>query len=68
MISDFERIAEHFCATAKCKKRKTATLQVHHEPGVTWICCEHEKCACILNDGDSPQLSETLAKWQRLHG
>ena len=68
MTSDHERIAAHFCATARCKKRKVATLAVHHEAGVTWVCCEHADCACVLNDGDSPHLSETLAKWQRRHG
>ena len=68
MTSEWERIAAHFCSTARCKKRKVATLQVHHEPGVTWVCCEHEKCACVLNDGDSSSLSETLAKWVRRHG
>jgi len=68
MKSDFDRIAAHFCATAKCRKRKDATLQVHREEGVTWICCEHAKCACVLNDGDTCKLSDTLAKWQQLHG
>jgi hypothetical protein len=41
---------------------------VQHEPGCTFICCQHEKCACSMNcHGDAP-LSVFLAKWQAMHG
>jgi len=45
-----------------------AEPQVHHDPGVTYVCCQHERCACSMNfHGDEP-LSVTLAKWRDLHG
>lgn len=67
-MSDWEKIASHFNATAKCRRLKDGKPKVQHDPGVTYICCEHPKCACSMNfHGDEP-LSVTLAKWRALHG
>ena len=67
-MTDFERIASHFNTTAKCRRRKDSRPRVDHEPGCTFIQCEHKECACVMNShGDEP-LSVTLAKWQERHG
>ena len=67
-MTDWQRIADHFNATAKCRRFKDGKPQVQHEPGCTFICCQHEKCACSMNcHGDVP-LSVFLAKWQESHG
>lgn len=67
-MTDWERIANHFNSTAKCRRRKDGKPQVHHEPGVTYVCCEARRCACAMNGhGDEP-LTLFLARWQRLHG
>lgn len=67
-MTDFERIANHFNQTAKCRRLKDGKPQVSYEPGCLHIGCEHPKCACSYNGhGDEP-LSVTLAKWQELHG
>ena len=67
-MTDWQRIADHFNATAKCRRLKTAQPKVSHEPGCTFIECQHDKCACRMNDhGDEP-LSAFLARWQNKHG
>lgn len=68
MTTDWQRIADHFNATAKCRRRKDGKPKIDYIPGCLSICCEHDKCSCAMNfHGDEP-LSESLAKWQELHG
>jgi hypothetical protein len=67
-MTDWQRIAEAFNAGAKCKRRKDARPRVQHEPGCTFIACDHERCVCAMTDpGDGP-LSALLARWQAVHG
>jgi hypothetical protein len=67
-MTDWQRIANHFNQSARCRRSKDARPQVAHEPGCTFIECQHEKCACRTNaHGDEP-LSMTLQKWQEAHG
>jgi len=66
-MTDFERIMNHFNAIAKCKRRD-AKPQLGYLPGCAFIECEHEKCACRMNDGEGLKLSEFIAKWNGRHG
>jgi len=67
-MTDWERIASHFNATAKCRRRKDSKPRVEYEPGCLHIGCEHKNCTCQMNfHGDEP-LSVTLARWQERHG
>lgn len=69
-MTDWEKIANHFNATAKCRRRKDAKPQISYEPGVLSIGCEHPSCACRMNlHGDEkPTLTEILKEWQERHG
>ena len=67
-MTSWETIANHFNATAKCRRKKDGKPQVQHEPGCTFICCEATNCACAMNGhGDEP-LTQFLARWQEMHG
>lgn len=67
-MTDWERIINHFNATARCKRRREGKPQVSYEPGCLTISCDHEKCVCAMNfHGDEP-LSTSLIKWQERHG
>lgn len=67
-MTDFERIQNHFNALATCKRRRDAKPQLGYLPGCAFIECEHEKCACRMNDGDGGPLSEFIARWNARHG
>jgi hypothetical protein len=67
-MTDFERIQNHFNDTAKCKRRRDAKPQLGYLPGCAFIECEHEKCACRMNDGEGGPLSEFIAHWNARHG
>jgi hypothetical protein len=68
MISDFERIASHFNATARCRRSKDAKPQVQYEPGCVWIECQHKQCSCRTNGHGDESLTSFLAKWQERNG
>lgn len=68
MKSEWERIADQFNASAKCKRRRQASPRVDHEPGCTFIRCEHADCVCAMNDPGDGTLSAFLARWQQRHG
>jgi len=63
-----EQTMKDFAATAKCRRRANASPRINHEPGVTWIECDHPKCACRINDGDGLPLPEFVKKWEGRHG
>jgi hypothetical protein len=67
-MTDFERIVNHFNATAKCKRRRDGMPKLGYLPGCAFIECEHENCPCRMNDGDGLTLSAFIAKWNAHHG
>lgn len=59
MKSSWERIKDHFEATAKCRHGNKP--RVNHE-GCTWV--EIDGCKCESVDGEGIPLSQFLAEWQ----
>lgn len=66
--TDYERIRDHFNESVTCKRRRDAKPQLGYDPGCAFIECEHEQCACRMNDGEGLPTSEFIARWQRRHG
>lgn len=60
MKSEWERIVDHFEATAKCRCGNRP--RVFYEPGLT-IIDTNGNCLCQHHDGEGFTLTQVLAEW-----
>lgn len=64
-MSDWEKIVNHFEATAKCRCKNKP--RVHYDPGCVVI-DTNGNCKCQMHDGEGLPLTQVLAEWQKKFG
>lgn len=60
-MSDWERIVNHFEATARCVHKNAP--KVSYEPGCLVVECDG--CNCAHHDGNGLPLTQVLIEWKK---